>query len=173
LSSCEILITFQCLYNYLHMSLILPSLGSFLSKNLSGHQPMFWDWWPMESLKRWWGPPLHDAPSVEQRCFRFRLGDVSWSIGICFKISERSKSTSITFLYSGFHSTFGGRTSPCSTPWFRSFITTRVISLTISRPKFETKSFRACLPAYNMSSIWTILTLKSRKYKRIREIFLR
>jgi hypothetical protein len=52
-----------------------------------------------------------DASESKWRCFRFRLGVVSRRTCTCFKISERSKSTSTTFLISGFHNTFGGRTS--------------------------------------------------------------
>jgi hypothetical protein len=54
------------------------------------------------------GPP-YAVSRIE--IFRFRLSNISWRIGICFKISERSKSTSTIFLISGFYSTFGGRIS--------------------------------------------------------------
>jgi hypothetical protein len=69
------------------------------------------------------------------------------------KISERSKSTSTTFLISGFHSTFGGRTLRYSTPQSNIFIIVLIVSVAKSRPIANTKSLRICLVVYDMSSM--------------------
>jgi hypothetical protein len=53
-------------------------------------------------------------------------------ICICFKISKRSKSTCTTFLILGFYSTFGGRTSRCSTPQSQSFVIAKLVSTSTS-----------------------------------------
>jgi hypothetical protein len=51
----------------------------------------------VDSMKDTQGGPLLDTPSLEWRRLRFRLGDIYWKVGTRFMISDRSKSTSITF----------------------------------------------------------------------------